>query len=132
MAALAAQVFAQEQATEVVVAQDAHMSEVYLGIYRQDGGTIVDVVPERLHAVDEVLQLLDVTAEGRVAAGFGWQRYPDLLAAHEHLFERLSEFWHPSARYLPAMAAKRDAIRPQDLTPAYLRQKVAEKPGPGP
>lgn len=128
MAAVAAQVFAHEEATEVVVAQDAHMNEVYLGIYRQDGGRIVNVAPERLHAVDLISDLQAQTSANRVAAGFGWQRYPDLLAANEKLFATLSETWHPSARFLIGLAAGADGIHPQDLTPAYLRHKVAEKP----
>ena len=128
MAAVAAQVFAEEQATEVIVAQDAHMNEVYLGTYRQDRDLVIDVVPERLHAADQVLELQEETAAGRVAAGFGWQRYPGLLAANEYLFARLSEFWHPRAQFLLGLAAKADTIRPHDLAPAYLRQKVAEKP----
>jgi len=128
MAAVAAQVFAEEQAAEVVVAQDAHMNEVYLGVYRQDAGVVVDVVPERLHAADLISVLQEETSANRVAAGFGWQRYPNLLAANQKLFTTLSEIWHPSARFLIGLAARADRIRPQDITPAYLRHKVAEKP----
>jgi tRNA threonylcarbamoyladenosine biosynthesis protein TsaB len=129
MAAVAAQVFAEEQATEVVVAQDAHMNEVYLGVYRQDGGVTVDVVPERLHAAERIAGL-DGNSANRVAAGFGWQRYPELFAANQDLFATRSTVLHPRAKLLFELAVKADRIRPQDLTPAYLRQKVAEKPAP--
>jgi tRNA threonylcarbamoyladenosine biosynthesis protein TsaB len=128
MAAVAAQVFAEEQATEVVVAQDAHMNEVYLGVYRQENAAVVDVVPERLHAADLPLDLDLDDAARRVAAGFGWQRYPALISANEKLVGTWSSIWHPSAQFLLELAVKADRIRPQDLTPAYLRQKVAEKP----
>jgi tRNA threonylcarbamoyladenosine biosynthesis protein TsaB len=131
MAAVAAQVFAEEQATDVVVAQDAHMNEVYLGVYRQENDVVVDVVPERLHAADLMLDLDSDDSQQRVAAGFGWQRYPALISANENLVATWSGIWHPRAKYLPGLAANADAIRPQDLTPAYLRQKVAEKPGGG-
>jgi tRNA threonylcarbamoyladenosine biosynthesis protein TsaB len=128
MAAVAAQVFAEEQATEVVVAQDAHMNEVYLGVYRQENAAVVDVVPERLHTADLPLDLDLDDAARRVAAGFGWQRYPALISANEKLVGTWSSIWHPSAQFLLELAVKADRIRPQDLTPAYLRQKVAEKP----
>ena len=130
MAAVAAQVFAQEDATEVVVAQDAHMSEVYLGIYRQDGGAIIDVVPERLHAAELIAELQDDSSERRVAAGFGWQRHPGLYAANQHLFARVSDIMHPRACNLLGLSDAAVPVRPQDIVPAYLRQKVADHKPP--
>jgi tRNA threonylcarbamoyladenosine biosynthesis protein TsaB len=128
MAAVAAQVFTEEQATEVVVAQDAHMNEVYLGVYRQDNGVVVDIVPERLHAADLMLDLDGDDSAQRVAAGFGWQRYPALISANEKIVGTWSSIWHPRAQFLLGLAVNAEKIRPHELTPAYLRQKVAEKP----
>ena len=129
MAAVAAQVFAEQDAIEVVIAQDAHMSEVYLGIYRLDSGVPVELVPERLQAACALIrELTDEVTVIRVAAGFGWQRYPELLAANQHLFSATSTVLYPRATFLLGLAADGTAVKPQDIVPAYLRQKVAEKP----
>lgn len=133
LAAVAAQVFSEYDAAEVVVAQDAHMGEVYLGIYQQgEAGVLVDPVPERLQESTGIAEL-DSSPDGRrLAAGFGWQRYPDLLAANQDRFTDVVDVLYPRARYLlsigAAGVARRSAVRPQDVVPAYLRQKVAEKP----
>jgi len=133
LAVVAEQVFVENNAREVVVAQDAHMHEVYLGIYRQGAdGLAEDLAPERLQGPAAIAEL-DPPLDGpRVAAGFGWQRYPDLLAANREYFTELSDVLHPQARHLLALGAaglaKGLAIAPQDIVPAYLRQKVAEKP----
>jgi len=130
MAAVAAQVFAQDNAAEVVVAQDAHMNEVYLGVYRLNNAEVEEVMPERLQTADVIGDLTEKNTVGRVAAGFGWQRYPDLYAVNQHLFTAASDVLHPRAKFLLGLAATGSAIRPQDIVPAYLRQKVAEKPTP--
>ena len=109
------------------------MSEIYLGAYRRrDDGVPELMFPERLHG-HMIIDELDTANPGRrVAAGSGWQRYPELLAVNERHFGRLSGVWHPRARYLlPAGAAAVSEGRltdPKALNPAYLRQKVAEKP----
>ncbi len=128
MAAVAAQVFAQEDAVEVVVAQDAHMGEVYLGIYRLSDDLPVEVMPERLQAAELITELQDEASTGRIAAGFGWQRYPELYAANQRSFAATSNILHPRACFLLGSGAIGKAIRPEDVMPAYLRQKVAEKP----
>jgi len=128
MAAVAAQVFVEQDALEVVVAQDAHMSEVYLGIYRLESGMPVEVVPERLQIIELIRELQDEVEGRRLAAGFGWQRYPELLAANQHFFSATSTVLYPRATFLLGLAADGTAVKPQDIVPAYLRQKVAEKP----
>ena len=136
LAAVAAQVFAEQDAAEVVVAQDAHMHEVYLGIYRRDAdGMPIEVGAEHLHGLGKI-DACGTDLEGsRVAAGFGWQRYPELLAANQASFAQVTDTQHPMARYLLEQGAARLknglAVAPQDVVPAYLRQKVAEKPTPG-
>ena len=129
MAAVAAQVFAEYDAAEVVVAQDAHMGEVYLGIYRRgEAGIPVDLVPERLQRPAGIAELESSPDGRRLAAGFGWQRYPELLLANQDRFVEVADVLHPRASYLLGLGAGGHAIRPQDVVPAYLRQKVAEKP----
>lgn len=130
MAAVAAE--AGEDKTEtVVVAQDAHMNEAYLGIYRvEEGGIPSAVVPERLQAQSAINEITNTP--NIVAAGYGWQRFPNLLEANHSSIQRISYVLYPSATYLLKLGAaayeQTGGIEPQDLVPAYLRQNVAEKP----
>lgn len=133
LAAVAAQVFAETDADQAVVAQDAHMNEVYLAAYqRGDANLPVPLFTERLHGQQPIEELAESGASGRVAAGFGWQRYPQLLALNGKLIESRPAVLYPNARYLLALGAMAlqngESIDPQDLIPAYLRNKVAEKP----
>lgn len=135
LACVAAQVFDESDADEVVVAQDAHMGEVYLGAYRRgDAGVPVPVLDERLQTQTPIDELGRSSAGGRVAAGYGWQRYPALLAANEDRIGNTSAVLYPRARFLlpPGRAALAEgrSLAPEDLVPAYLRSKVAEKPAP--
>jgi tRNA threonylcarbamoyladenosine biosynthesis protein TsaB len=131
LATVAAQVFAESDADQVAVAQDAHMNEVYLGVFeRGDAGMPVATGEERLQGIQEIADLPGAAAAGRVAAGFGWQRYPDLMALNAARFADISPVLHPRARFLLGMAEAGAAISAEDVSPAYLRQKVAEKPAP--
>jgi len=132
LAAVAAQAFCEHDADEVIVTQDAHMSEVYLGIFgRGEDALPVELTPERLHGQRPIAEL-EKRGTIRVAAGSGWQRYPGLLEANRAFLDEIIDLPHPRARYLLAMGAtglaRGAAIAPQDVLPAYLRQKVAEKP----
>ena len=136
LAAVAAEVLEDAAIEEVVVAQDAHMSEVYLGGFRRGpDGVPEPLFPERLHLQTVIEELEPGTADRRVAAGFGWQRYPGLAAANEGLIGQLSAVLYPRARFLIPLGAAAwqagEAIQPGDLVPAYLRSKVAEKPSDG-
>ena len=131
LSAVAAEVFAGSDARQVIVAQDAHMNEVYLGAYRRgDGGLPRPLFAERLHGHMLIAELDDDSA-GRIGAGFGWQRYPELTALNEAFIETWSDVLHPRASYLLGSGAeglqRGNAIDPEDLVPAYLRQKVASK-----
>lgn len=133
LAAVAAEVFATHEAQEVVVAQDAHMHEVYLGVYRRDAAGLPQAIaPERLCARQAIAEIAADIAGRRVAAGFGWQRYPELLALNRDRFDSIAEAHYPRARYLldPGAAGlnSAEALDPQQIAPAYLRQRVAEKP----
>lgn len=133
LAAVAAQVLAETDAREVIVAQDAHMNEVYLGVFRRGAGAHPEALfAERLHSQMPVEELQGSAAAGRIAAGFGWQKYPELAALNEGLFESFSEVVHPSARYLLPLGAialqSGASIDPAEIMPAYLRHKVAAVP----
>ena len=133
LAAVAAEVFADTDAAEVVVTQDAHMNEVYLGAFRRGAdGLPVAMFDERLHTQTPIDELDEGDADRRIAAGFGWQRYPTLLAANEDRIGNTSAVLYPHARFLlplgRAVLEAGGAIEPQDIAPAYLRSKVAERP----
>lgn len=129
LAAVAAQVFAESDAAEVAVAQDAHMGEVYLGLYaRGEDGLPEAIVDERLQAQKRIGELDRKGRDQRVAAGEGWQRYPGLMAVNKAFFSGQSKVRYPRAEYLLGLAEKLPAIEPRSIAPAYLRQKVAEKP----
>jgi tRNA threonylcarbamoyladenosine biosynthesis protein TsaB len=134
LAAVAAEVFASSDADEVVVTQDAHMHEVYLGVFSRGTDDLpVPRVAERLHA-QHAIEELDSDAGHRVAAGAGWECYPALLANNLQRLGAVSAQLYPNARFLLGLGALGLAagasIAPAKLTPAYLRQKVAEKPAP--
>lgn len=136
LAAVAAQAFAETDANEVIVAQDAHMNEVYLGAYSRGDANLPDpMFPECLHGQGLIDRLEPSDSRGRLAAGYGWQRYPALAAANDSLIESISGPRYPRALYLlplGAIALQNGAsVNPQDISPAYLRQKVAEKPSRG-
>ncbi|MDH3374289.1 MAG: tRNA (adenosine(37)-N6)-threonylcarbamoyltransferase complex dimerization subunit type 1 TsaB [Gammaproteobacteria bacterium] len=132
LAAVAEQVFAEHGAAEVVVTQDAHMHEVYLGVYRQHDDTATAVLPECLHDIAAIDAGDDRPLGPRVAAGFGWRRYPELLVANQENFDAVVDVLHPRARHLLRLGAagleSGRAIDPRDVSPAYLRQKVAARP----
>ncbi len=135
LAAVAAQVFDESDADEVIVAQDAHMNEVYLGAYRRGrAGLPAALLDERLQPQTPIDELDEAAAGRRIAAGFGWQRYPALLAANEDRIGNASAVMHPRARFLlplgRAALADGRGIAPEDLVPAYLRSKVAQVPSP--
>jgi tRNA threonylcarbamoyladenosine biosynthesis protein TsaB len=129
LAAVAAEVMATTDAEIVAVTQDAHMQEVYMGVYaRRADGLPQSVCDERLQSQGVIEELQRCERSSTIAAGYGWQRYPNLLAANEPLVGGQSDVLYPRAAYLLALADISDAVLPQDIQPAYLRQKVAEKP----
>ena len=133
LAAVAAQVLAEGSATDVVVAQDAHMQEVYLGLFQRGADNLPEpLVAEHLQKQSPMALSGTGSAVTRVAAGFGWQRYPDLLAVNKHFFDDVVDVYHPRARHLLPMGARDlaagKAVEPGLVMPAYLREKVAEVP----
>jgi tRNA threonylcarbamoyladenosine biosynthesis protein TsaB len=137
LAAVAAEVFAEGDAAEVVVTQDAHMSEVYLGIFARGPEDLpVALVAERLQAQESIAELSKAADGHRYAAGAGWQRYPALLAKNIARLDTVSDALHPRARNLLGLGVQSLetglSIGPVELMPAYLRHKVAEKPAAKP
>ena len=130
LAAVAAEVFDNSDAKEVAVAQDAHMNEVYLGLFaRRDDDLSVPLCNERLQIQEAIAELDETGMMRRIAAGYGWQRYPNLMNLNRSFFREESSVLYPRARYLLTLARTANAVAPQDINPAYLRKKVAAIPG---
>ena len=129
MAAVAAEVGAPGFA-RVAVAQDAHMQEVYLGLYEVTGDTVKALIAERLQGCNAIPELHD--GGDFVAAGYGWQRFPDLLEINRANLRGEAMVLHPHAEFLLKLGSaafeRGQAIAAENVIPAYLRQKVAEIP----
>jgi tRNA threonylcarbamoyladenosine biosynthesis protein TsaB len=132
LAAVAAEVMDKTDVDEVVVAQDAHMNEVYLGLFTRGVDDLpVAMIGERLQVQKAIAELDETGMMRRIAAGYGWRRYPDLMNANRLFLSEESSVLYPRARFLLALSENANSVAPQDIDPSYLRKKVAEKPGPG-
>lgn len=133
MAAMAVDIFANESASHAAIAQDAHMQEVYFGLYKRSGDGLPRVVSdERIAAPGPLDELADLEAQDVLGAGVGWQLYPVLgeaNAAHVTVSDR---YQVPNARALLRLGRRAfeagETIAPEGVNPAYLRQKVASVP----
>lgn len=129
MAAVAAEVGAPGSA-RVAVAQDAHMQEVYLGLYDVTGDSVTAMIAERLQGCDAIPELRE--GGDFLAAGYGWQRFPDLLEKNRANLRGEATVLHPHAEFLLKLGSdmfeRGEAIAAENVIPAYLRQKVAEIP----
>lgn len=129
--AIAAEAFATDaDCRRVAVAQDAHMHEVYLAAFeRDDDGLPVTTLPAGLHAIGPVPGL----PQGCAAAGAGFSRYPELLAANTGRIDGVLGILHPRADCLLTLAARRwpdgGGVAAADLELDYLRERVATPPG---
>ena len=127
LAAVAAEAFAVSDADRVIVTQDARMNEAYVGVYRRgDDGLPVPESEEYLSS----MRALRVGSTGYLAAGGGWQRYPEFTECNSHLLNGVVEIVEPRAAKVLSLATQQGArtISPASLLPSYLRQKVAELP----
>jgi len=133
MAAIAAEVMKIYSAAEVIVAQDARMNEAYLGIYRNDGkGIPTAITDEVLQPIEKIDGLAAANASELFAAGRAWEKYPALWELNRAAISKIVDVHYPKARYLLGLGVRAwqagEAIEPENLAPAYIRSKVAEKP----
>jgi tRNA threonylcarbamoyladenosine biosynthesis protein TsaB len=129
LAAVAAEVFDENpDADRVIVTQDARMSGAYAGKFVAENGGVAARGDERIVPCHH--EFADI--EAFVAAGGGWQRYPELLTVNAARLKDESAVRLPRARFLVSLGASAlaagGAVDPEDLSPAYLRSKVAETP----
>ena len=133
LAAIAAEVFDTTAVDRVMVAQDAHMNEVYLARYARGSDDLPLAEGETVLQPASRIDASEWQHTTYAAAGAGWQRYPELLEVNAGLVPEFIEVALPRARYLLPMA--RAALRtaapsdPAALVPDYVRHKVASPPG---
>ena len=129
LSAIAAEVICEHAAEKILVAQDARMHEVYLGRFHAGAGGLP--LADHEEVICDIGPLTVPDAD-YVAAGAGWNRYPELLAQNSHLISASAEVIYPRARYLLQLGVNAKqagrAIPPGALVPAYIRSKVAEIP----
>lgn len=128
LAAVAAEVLAVSDANNVAVAQDAHMNQVYLGVYSRSSNHYPQPLGEEyLQGPGAIARLAELDRSQTAAAGQGWLRYPELFAANRSYFRGEPGVLYPKAAYLLDLSDRASSIRPEEIAPAYLRHKVAEK-----
>lgn len=127
LAAVAAEAFSASTAERVLVAADAHMTEVYLARYRRGDGGLPVAEGE---TVLQPIAAIEGLASGPPwhAAGEGWRRYPELLEHNADRLAGLLDVRWPRARHLLALGRNAllagAAIDPRELAPAYVRERV--------
>jgi tRNA threonylcarbamoyladenosine biosynthesis protein TsaB len=131
MAAIAAETFSIHDETHVIVAQDAHMNEVYLAAFSRGPSDLP--VAERKVILHAATDIIDGVPSGDVlAAGAGWQRYPELFERNKSVLTRQADILYPNARHLLTLGQRAwdagEAVAPHEIIPEYVRMKVAEKP----
>ena len=126
LAAVAVEAGDRFDATEVVVAQDARMSQVYVGRFRVTGSGGPRLVGAE---TIEPIGPLPGLAGAWTGAGAAWQQFPALREANRDAVVDVVAVECPRARYLLRLGAGAvdTAIEPAELVPAYLRSKVAER-----
>jgi len=133
LAAVAAEAFDRTAAQKVVVAQDAHMNEVYVaGFVKGEQGIPITRKDALLQPIGRIEWLANGDAERWHAAGAGWQRYPELLQRNTDRLAGSVDALFPHARYLLAAGQAAwqagAATDPGNLVPDYVRSRVASVP----
>jgi tRNA threonylcarbamoyladenosine biosynthesis protein TsaB len=130
LAAMAERTLRMQGGSQVAVAMDARMGQVYWGEYaRDDAGGCVALAEDSLRDPGKVPRL---EAGKWLAAGAGWQQYTQALQQASGLHEGLEAIdIYPHAADVALLAASpaiaRMAVPALMARPCYLRDKVAEK-----
>lgn len=130
LAALAAGAFRRSTADAVACCLDAHMGEVYLGVYgRLQGAGVEAVQADALCSPDDVVL---PGSRAYLAVGPGWAAYPQLAERFSARLTGLDSELLPSAADVATLArplfhAGR-TVEPANALPNYLRDRVAAVP----
>ncbi|MDZ7768179.1 MAG: tRNA (adenosine(37)-N6)-threonylcarbamoyltransferase complex dimerization subunit type 1 TsaB [Woeseiaceae bacterium] len=99
LAAVAVEVFALHRTDTVLVAQDAHMNEVYLAVFTAGSDRLpCDEGTVRLQRAGRI----DTVPDGAVAAGAGWHRLSRPLGSESRPAGRIAGTAVPSSHLPPA------------------------------
>ena len=130
LAVLAYGAMKSSSAKSAIVALDARMNEVYLGVYQlNDRGLPTAIQPDIVCAPTEIVVSDEIQSLKPVSAGMGWPAYEQEMkttfnSVQHHsvdlLFPRATDLLE-LARQLYAQGTVHDV---RDLTPVYLRDKV--------
>ncbi|MDC8830583.1 tRNA (adenosine(37)-N6)-threonylcarbamoyltransferase complex dimerization subunit type 1 TsaB [Alteromonas gilva] len=130
LAAMAQQVIDSTTASDVAVAIDARMNEIYFGRFSNQDGLATLQGEEVVIAPEAALELLDDAPAA--FAGTGWAAYPVLTAQLQAHEVKVS---YPYARFMLPLAERAlSAGQGQPahaVTPEYLRNTVTWKKLPG-
>ena len=123
-------VFHNSNCDVVAVAQDAHMDQIYLGLYKKadnDRG-FKSIGQERIEASTYQITVVN----DFVAAGFGWIKYKELVENNINSIVEVTENFYPKSSALLELGKiaflNGEVIGPDKLQPTYLRENVASKP----
>jgi len=123
--ALAQEIFMEFKSSQVLVAQDARMQEIYWGEYRVDSvGIMQPIISDKLIKPHEAEV---ISREGFVGVGGGFSVYSDLFAknCNMHIYAKQ----YVQSKYIVQLAAddfaKGVKVSVDKALPVYLREKVA-------
>ncbi len=122
------------RAQRVRVAVDARMQEVFCGEYERDRQSLLlEVMAERVCA-PQAAWPDSMSAEPFIAAGNGFERFPELATQAAAAAACYAELW-PRAACIARLAERwllaHEPLPPELAQPVYLRNDIAEKPGRG-
>jgi len=128
LAAIAVQAGRMHGAEPVAASLDARMGEAYMGVYRFDAsGRAIPIEADRLVSPDEFV----LEQDGVMAAGPGWQAYPQMLENNSaRLVATETGIW-PSAAAVAVEAQELfrqgAVLAPHEALPNYVRDKVTHQ-----
>ena len=130
LAAMAQQVINTGDVSDVAVAIDARMGEVYFGHYQNQQGIATLVGEEQVTSPEAAAEQIEISS--MAVAGTGWQAYPALNALLDGQSVRGS---YPYARFMLPLAEQTlnagQGMAVDAITPEYLRNTVTWKKLPG-
>lgn len=125
--AVAQQCYDAFGATKIIACLDARMQEIYHAVYEKTATGWIEHHPASLEKPNAVA---NVTGNGWVGAGSGWQAYGDALTEH-YAGQMQASYAHltPDAATMLKLAqplfASGKTIPAAEATPLYVRNKVA-------
>jgi len=136
LAALAQGIHRLTGKTELLVANDARMNEVYLGAYQYQDDFMTLQGQEKVIApslLEQEFNPILATSSNYFAAGTGWSAYPDILQRYlqNNMITQLEPELLPHAQDIAQLAIQQvmqnQLLPAEQVVPIYLRDNVAKK-----